>query len=229
MYGQKGAGTMSYMINDLVKPWSKSEIKWRVGSVNKDKTKALPLAYIDARTVMERLDSAVGTSNWQDRYEFHGERTICYLSIKIENEWITKADGAGDSPVEGAKGGLSDAFKRAAIKWGMGRELYEMKCKWMPINEYKQLIGNPWDYLINSEIAPKTTKPSKIKTQEEIEALQICKDITEMLKSPFKDKDDCLHYWNGCLDNVTSVMKFNHEWAQTLQDRFNARMEELNG
>lgn len=155
------------MLEKLIRPWDKNEVKWRVGSANKDKTKGLPLAYVDARVVMERLDDAVGAENWQDRYEFHGARIICYLSIKINDEWITKADGAGDSNVEAEKGGISDAFKRAAVKWGMGRELYDIKCKWMPINEFKQLVGNPWDFVIAAPTALKPQDKPKVVTPQD--------------------------------------------------------------
>ncbi len=150
------------IIEVLTKPWQHDEIKWRVGSLTKDKTKTKPLAYIDARTVMERLDAAVGVENWQDRYEFHGTRTLCYLSIRLNGEWITKSDGAGDSDIESEKGGLSDAFKRASVKWGMGRELYEMKTRWMPVDEYKQMVGDPWDFVIKNNSAPKVTKAPKV-------------------------------------------------------------------
>ena len=139
---------MKEILKKLTKPWSKKDVKWRVGSVSKDKKKALPLAYIDARTVMERLDDVIGAENWQDRYEFHGDTVVCYLSIRINDEWITKSDGAGDSAVEKEKGAISDAFKRASVKWGMGRELYAIKCRWQPINDYKQLVGDSWAFVI---------------------------------------------------------------------------------
>jgi len=178
------------MLEKLILPWDKNEVKWRVGSTSKDKTKALALAYVDARVVMERLDDAVGAENWQDRYEFHGARIICYLSIKINDAWITKADGAGDSNVEAEKGGISDAFKRAAVKWGMGRELYDIKCKWMPINEFTQLVGNPWDFVIAAPIALKPKDKPKVDTAQDIADRLIAKakSFTE-----FKD----LKEWTG--------------------------------
>ena len=108
-------------------------ISWRAQSVNKDGTKALALAYIDARDVMERLDQMVGVQGWQDRYETHGSRTMCYLSINVDGAWITKADGAGDTDVEAEKGAISDAFKRAAVKWGIGRYLYDVDSPWVAI------------------------------------------------------------------------------------------------
>lgn len=102
----------------LKKPFSQKQIHWRQGRGGTQ------LAYINARDAMKRLDEAVGFNNWQDRYEEMGGRTICYLSLRIGDEWITKADGAGDTNIEGEKGGISDAFKRAAAKWGIGRYLY---------------------------------------------------------------------------------------------------------
>ena len=46
-----------------------------------------------------------------------------------------KADGAGDTAVEADKGALSDAFKRAAVRWGVGRYLYGMPSPWVGIEK----------------------------------------------------------------------------------------------
>ena len=88
-------------------PFKLSQLHWRQGRGN------MQLAYIDARDVANRLDEVVGIENWQDRYEEVSGRLMCYLSIRVEGEWITKADGAGDTNIEGEKGGISDALKRA--------------------------------------------------------------------------------------------------------------------
>ena len=94
-------------------------VKWRKGYKNgKD------LVYIDARDVMDRLDSVFGVDGWQTKYEYLGGRMICNLSVRFDLEWITKSDGADDSSIEGAKGGISDALKRAAVLLGIGRYLY---------------------------------------------------------------------------------------------------------
>lgn len=118
---------------DLHKPFPPNEIEWRVGSTTQDKKKGMALAYLTARHIMDRLDAVCGSANWQDRYEFHGARTICYLSIRVGDEWVTKADGAGDSDVEAEKGAISDALKRAAVKWGIGRYLYATESVWVEI------------------------------------------------------------------------------------------------
>jgi hypothetical protein len=118
----------------LAEPFNPKQISWRVGSTTKDGTKGMALAYIDARDVMKRLDEVLGPENWQDRYEVHGDKTVCYISIKCGTEWITKADAAGDSAVEAEKGAISDAFKRAAVKWGIGRYLYDIDSLWVALD-----------------------------------------------------------------------------------------------
>lgn len=103
-------------------------ITWRIGSQQKNTTKepwAKILCYIDARAVMDRLDEVVGTANWSDTYlQGPSGGNICRLALKLDNEWVWKEDVADNTDVEGIKGGISDAFKRAAVKWGIGRYLY---------------------------------------------------------------------------------------------------------
>jgi len=125
-------------------PFAANVIHWRPGSTNKDKTKCIALAYVDARDVMKRLDEVVGPENWKDSYEeFASGRLICTLYIRIDGEWIGKSDGAGDSAIEGAKGGISDALKRAAVRWGIGRYLYYLPTKWVEMNKYRQIENPP--------------------------------------------------------------------------------------
>jgi hypothetical protein len=124
---------MSIDFTKLSAHFPPSAIEWRVGSTKADKSKGMALAYLTARDVMDRLDDVCGPANWQDRYEFHGPRTVCYLSIRVEDQWVTKADGAGDSDVEAEKGAISDALKRCAVKWGIGRYLYDLESPWVEI------------------------------------------------------------------------------------------------
>jgi len=149
-------------LKQLFAEFPREAISWRAQSVTKDGTKALALAYIDARDVMDRLDDICGPENWQDRYEFHGTRTICYLSIRVDGEWVTKADGAGDSDVEAEKGAISDALKRAAVKWGIGRYLYHIVSPWVPCEtsdwngkkQWKSWTADPWKFVRGAASAP---------------------------------------------------------------------------
>lgn len=117
----------------LAAPFDADQVSWRVGSTNADKTKGLALAYLDARDVMDRLDLVCGPAGWQCRYSHANGKTVCDIGIKCDGEWVWKADGAGDTDVEAEKGALSDAFKRSAVRWGIGRYLYGLGNTWVEL------------------------------------------------------------------------------------------------
>lgn len=123
------------LFDELCRPFASEEIDWRIGSTTKDKTKGMALAYMDARAVMDRLDGVCGPDGWQCNYTpgVNGS-IVCNIGVRMPGgEWIWKADGAGATDVEGEKGMLSDALKRAAVRWGVGRYLYEMKSPWVAL------------------------------------------------------------------------------------------------
>lgn len=126
---------------DLKKPFLPDLIEWRVGSTTKDKSKGMALAYIDARTVMQRLDEVCGPENWQCDYPHAAQKTVCRIGIRIKDEWVWKANGAGDSDIEAEKGALSDAFKRAAVLWGIGQYLYDLESPWVTLDTTKGTDG----------------------------------------------------------------------------------------
>jgi len=116
----------------LAEPFHPDDLEWRAGATNADKSKALALAYITSRAVMDRLDEVVGPENWRDEYQpgpMGG--LICGISLRVNGDWITKWDGAENTQFEEVKGGLSAAFKRASVKWGIGRYLYKLPNVWV--------------------------------------------------------------------------------------------------
>ena len=115
---------------ELMAPFPINAVSWRVGATTQDKSKGIALAYIDARDVMKRLDDVVGFGNWQVKYPFVG---CCEIGICLQDAWVWKANGAGETAVEGEKGQFSDAFKRAAVMWGIGRYLYSLPNAWVPL------------------------------------------------------------------------------------------------
>lgn len=127
------------MFEQLKAPFDPKKISWRVGSMTKDKSKGMALAYIDARDVMDRLDDVCTPGGWACRYPHANGKTVCAIGIKVGEEWIWKEDGAGDSDIEAEKGALSDAFKRAAVRWGIGRYLYDIPSPWVELDEYKHI------------------------------------------------------------------------------------------
>lgn len=126
------------------KPFDAKDVSWKLQLTNKEKTSGLAVAYLDARAIADRLDAVVGQNRWKDEYKpWHNYVTkkeqksaqLCTIYIYDEDlqEWIGKTDGAEDSDFEPIKGGLSDAFKRAAVKWNIGRYLYQLDPVWVDI------------------------------------------------------------------------------------------------
>ena len=103
------------------------------------KGSATLLLYQDQRVAMNILDETVGPFGWQKKYEEVKGHVYCSIGIKGEDgEWVWKSDCGAESNMEAEKGEASDAAKRAAVCWGIGRELYtgpvvKIKC---PDNYY---------------------------------------------------------------------------------------------
>jgi hypothetical protein len=212
----------------LFAEFPKEAISWRAQSVTKDGLKAMALAYIDARDVMDRLDSVCGASEWQDRYEFHGSRTICYLSIRINGEWITKADGAGDSDVEAEKGAISDALKRAAVKWGIGRYLYALEAPWVPCEsgewngkkQWKRWTADPWSFVRGATRSSASMRADKNPLGEDLFA-QIRNEIAECQTTV---KLDALYkVWIG----KARTDNWNGSWIESMQAEFGTAKRKL--
>ncbi len=115
-------------LEQLRKPFPASKISFKCQTKPNEKGNSLVVAYIDARDVMERLDDVIGP-DWSDRYEKAGtaKGLVCYLTVC----GVTRADvGDDDNENEPVKSAFSDAFKRAAVKFGVGRFLYDLPKMW---------------------------------------------------------------------------------------------------
>ena len=127
---------MSDLLKKLREPFRKEELEFRVGATNNDKSMGLALAYVQVRAIQNRLDELFGVDGWTVSYKEISAGFICSLSIKINDRWITKEDGAGMTEYESVKGGISNAFKRVASSgFGIGRYLYNAKKNWYPIRQ----------------------------------------------------------------------------------------------
>jgi hypothetical protein len=108
----------------LAAPFGREEIRTRTAPGGRT------LHYATARTVMNRLDSVLGPESWWDRYELIGQAgMVCHLSVKLPDGQVVTKQGIGGITVmpdesDSEKTGESDAFKRAAAKFGVGRYLY---------------------------------------------------------------------------------------------------------
>ena len=137
----------------LVAAFLPGDMEWKVQTCGKSKSGkiwALVVPYITNRAIMERLDHTVGADRWRNRYEIiqkNGEviGILCGISVRINDEWIEKMDGAEPTDIESFKGGLSNAMKRAAVHWGIGRFLYGIDDTWAEIVDKGQYRGKTKD------------------------------------------------------------------------------------
>ena len=131
----------------LAAAFDPSEVKHKPQVIKNNR--ALVLPYIDSRLVMDRLDEVLGIDGWQDRYSVQPDGSVvCRLRIRIGERWVEKTDVG--SPSEQPDGGdrlkaaFSDALKRAAVKFGIGRYLYRMSGRWMDYDPVKkQIVDSP--------------------------------------------------------------------------------------
>lgn len=107
----------------LAAPFPPDQVKERAGGGG------MKLKYITARLAMNRLDSVLGPENWQDSYVETKDGLCCTITVRLpDGTTLSKSDGGGfakmpeEDNVE--KSGYSDAFKRAAVKFGVARYLY---------------------------------------------------------------------------------------------------------
>jgi hypothetical protein len=117
----------------LAKPFRGADLEWRIqrAGVNRNgEPFAIVVPYVTARAIMDRLDEVVGPANWATAPLTPtgplGKSTglVGGIGIKLDDEWVWKYDVAQATDIEGVKGAASGALKRAAVHWGMGRDLY---------------------------------------------------------------------------------------------------------
>ena len=125
----------------LSAPFDPKEVKFKPQSVKGNR--ALALAYVDVRVIEDRLDGVLGVEGWQDEYETLADGSVvCRLRLRLGEQWITKMDVG--SPSEQPDGGdrlkaaFSDALKRAAVKFGIGRYLYRLPPQWVDYDPVKK-------------------------------------------------------------------------------------------
>jgi hypothetical protein len=133
--------------DDLSAPFDPKDVKFKPQMVKNNR--ALAMAYIDARLIQDRLDEVLGVENWEDGYKILADGSVmCRLRIKLGDRWISKTDvgSPSEQPDVGdrLKAAFSDALKRAAVKFGIGRYLYRLPAQWVDYDvQKKQIVAPP--------------------------------------------------------------------------------------
>jgi hypothetical protein len=107
------------------------------------------VAYIEANTVRERLDGVV-PGEWDLTLELlppiagdDGEGTQCSFKARLQILGVIREDvGTGRD----YKQASTDAFKRAAVRFGVGNELYDYEQNWVEVDgdgKYAKPVEDP--------------------------------------------------------------------------------------
>lgn len=152
----------------LAAPFEPREVKFKPQSVKNNR--CLAMAYIDARLIMDRLDDVMGVENWTDEYVILNDGSVmCVLKVRFGDIWVSKSDvgSPSEQPDSGdrLKAAFSDALKRAAVKFGIGRYLYRLAAQWVDYDPTKKQIVSPpqlpaWALPKGKGAPPATTKPA---------------------------------------------------------------------
>lgn len=246
------------MMNDIYErlkaPFPPDAVSWRVGSTNKEKTKGMALAYIDARDVMNRLDEVCGPAGWQCEYvPMPNGTACCRIGIYAGADmWIWKANGAenltdsdkADAKEMAIKGTYSDAFKRAAVLWGIGRYLYDLPSPWVALNQYKQIETQEFDklrrLLAPAKAAPSMitpalavasrppAPPAKAAPKPNDKAIAAHRDVFRFALQRADSRDDVAELWNDDAEQRAKLgIAKGSEAYETLAGMCRDRLEEI--
>ncbi|MXV21140.1 Rad52/Rad22 family DNA repair protein [Deinococcus xianganensis] len=115
----------------LQAPFPAHMVAWKPAAYSRDRSRALMLAHIDARAVQDRLD-AICPDAWTFEIEVIPGTRQPTVKGRLTVLGVTRED-IGEAP-EGDLGTLkaasSDALKRCAVHFGIGRYLYDLPRTW---------------------------------------------------------------------------------------------------
>jgi hypothetical protein len=192
----ENAKFLGELIANLSKPMP---YQWRVQSFNKGNTKCTCVAYIDARQAMDTLDKYC-IYGWTKKY--HDVKGSIYCSIGVvmpDGTIIERQDVGSEGNFEAEKSAASDAFKRAAVNFGVGRFLYDLDIVDLNAGS-KEFNGKQYPY-------PADDKGNKIW------------DVTEYINN-MQGVVNGVHPLQAALQDLSKITDKTKaiEWAKTLPD-----------
>lgn len=111
--------------SDLLRKELNLIIRWRILTAKGGKARIV--AYQDSRDVQRILDHVCGPENWSNEPRNLDGKIYMTIGINTQDEgWVYKNDVGTETAIEAVKGEASDAFKRAAVMWGIFRDIYEL-------------------------------------------------------------------------------------------------------
>lgn len=158
-------------VKSLRAPFKPEDISWKPQTVDYKAKTALAVAYADPRAYVDRLNEVFGVGGWSDAYRFtvtpfnkfiKGKKAwgdkpatedkevagnkvivVATLSIQEHNIDVSSTGDSDASDDNAATSAEAQAFKRAAMKLGLGRYLYELPKQTARYDNGKWLDGPP--------------------------------------------------------------------------------------
>ncbi len=135
-------GWSTDVAEQLAAPFADEEISFLPRGIAGGKAQALP--YIESRCVMRRLDAVVGPGNWSFDFELLSpDGRMVKGSLTVLG--VTHSDaGEASGEDERLKAAVSDALKRCAVHFGIGRYLHDLPRILVPYdNQRRQFTEQP--------------------------------------------------------------------------------------
>lgn len=126
-------------------PFSKDRLGVKVQSLNKDRTRAMLVQYLQHTDVQDRLEEVDPAWSIEVLREDIQAETV-YVRCRMIVKNVSRENvGEGGDP----KSAYSDALKRCAMLFGVGRYLYDASTAWTAYNEsqdrYRQWTVDDYD------------------------------------------------------------------------------------
>jgi hypothetical protein len=171
------------ILKELRKPFAPGQIFWLPGSMTRDKTKAMAMAYADVRAYQNRLDEVCGMG-WSTTFTPWGDRIICHLTI----DGVTRSS-TGEPDKDSVNNELAgtvaegQAFKRACASFGLGRYLYSFPRMWVEFDAEKRKFSDAAIAKLNAVVAQHykrylDTNDADAEPQEPAEAPQAAQEAS---------------------------------------------------
>ena len=216
--------------------------KWRVQSFSKYNPECTCVAYVDSRQVQDRLNDVFGVMGWEADYYQVKNSLFCKITVNYGGLKVSKSDCGTESNQDALKGESSDAFKRAAVRLGVGRFLYDLDIVRIPANETKKQGNYPYpvtetnkriynltDYINNLEFtAFKNMKKCATDSPFRI----IAENINQMVDFYNDHNGDAIFQAQKHLREVTKTNRNPHgfiSFNRFYEQKTNPQMKELLG
>jgi hypothetical protein len=139
------------IFHELNQPFDAEDVKWKPQTVRNGM--ALAVAHADPRAYIDRLNDVLGIGGWEDHYQFivtpfnkflkgraawrdkpgtedkfiPGDKVLCVCTLTLLGLGSKSSTGDSDAGDDNAATSAeAQAFKRACMRFGLGRYLYDL-------------------------------------------------------------------------------------------------------